>query len=102
MSKLTGVAFDYIHLNPVRAGIVEKEEEYLNSFALIIMEQEKIQLNWRNFNRIGNPPNLASTSGGCRRANERKEVKRKKERKLLKISNLHSLLFRLISSFLLT
>ena len=25
--------FNYIHLNPVRAGIVEKEEEYLNSSA---------------------------------------------------------------------
>jgi hypothetical protein len=24
---------NYIHLNPVRAGIVEKEEEYLNSSA---------------------------------------------------------------------
>lgn len=24
---------NYIHMNPVRAGIVEKEEEYLNSSA---------------------------------------------------------------------
>ena len=31
MTKLTGVASDYMHLNPVRAGIVLKEEEYLNS-----------------------------------------------------------------------
>ena len=31
MTKLTGVASDYIHMNPVRAGIVQKEEEYLNS-----------------------------------------------------------------------
>ena len=27
----------YIHMNPVRSGIVEKQEEYLNSFAVIIM-----------------------------------------------------------------
>ena len=27
------VKLNYIHLNPVRAGIVEKEEEYLNSSA---------------------------------------------------------------------
>ena len=27
-------------MNPVRAGIVEKEEEYLNSFVEIIIEQE--------------------------------------------------------------
>jgi hypothetical protein len=31
MTKLTGVASDYIHMNPVRAGIVLKEEEYLYS-----------------------------------------------------------------------
>lgn len=36
--EITGMAFfetklDYIHLNPVRAGIVEKEEDYLNSSA---------------------------------------------------------------------
>ena len=30
----------YMHMNPVRAGIVEKEEEYLNSFVEIIIEQE--------------------------------------------------------------
>ena len=31
MTKLTGVASEYIHMNPVRAGIVLKEEEYLYS-----------------------------------------------------------------------
>ena len=40
----------YIHMNPVRAGIVEKEEEYLNSFAVIIMEPQKGRLNCLNCN----------------------------------------------------
>lgn len=31
MTKLTGVASDYIHMNRVRADIVLKEEEYLYS-----------------------------------------------------------------------
>ena len=31
MTKLTGVATDYINMNLDRAGIVLKEEEYLNS-----------------------------------------------------------------------
>ncbi|MBC7388137.1 MAG: transposase [Opitutaceae bacterium] len=33
---------EYIHLNPVRAGIVEKEEEYLLIVAVIYMVLEKV------------------------------------------------------------
>lgn len=32
------VASDYIHMNPERAGIVEKEEEFLNIFGMISVE----------------------------------------------------------------
>ena len=37
-------------MDSVRAGIVVKEEEYLNSFAVIIMEPEKVRLNCLNYN----------------------------------------------------
>jgi hypothetical protein len=36
--RKSSVASDYIHMNPERAGIVEKEEEFLNSFGMIFME----------------------------------------------------------------
>ena len=44
--EITGLNFfnvkqDYIHFNPVRAGMIEKEEEYLYSFADRFMALEK-------------------------------------------------------------
>jgi hypothetical protein len=45
---------------------------------VIIMGLGKALLNWQNYNRIGNPHYLASTSGRCRRADKRRPKNDKK------------------------
>lgn len=60
----------YIHMNPVRAGIVLKEEEYINSFVVIIMELELDHWFWKNYESDwkSSLSSFAMSCGTCRRA----------------------------------
>jgi hypothetical protein len=46
---------NYIHMNPVRAGIVEKEEEYTNSSAVLWNQEKQVGVEQIWLNRVPDP-----------------------------------------------